>query len=241
MQEIVKQNVSVAQVKQKRLYDQKSVDRKFEVGDKVLVLLPTPGSKLESKWFGPYSVIRVNDEGRSYELDTGKSRKKHRTYNINLLSRWRSRESAMLAIPDPVEGSLSHEVRLPQLEGYESWQDVVISGELTAAQQGKVKDLLREYSDIFSEVPSRTNAIFHWIDTGDALPIRSGPYQVPQRLTDVVNREIGSMLKGGIIRPSKSPWASPVVIVPKPDGKIRFCVDYRKLNSVTKMDAYPIP
>ena len=49
------------------------------------------------------------------------------------------------------------------------------------------------------------------------------------------------MLAMGIVRPSTGPWASPVVIVPKPDGTIRFCIDYGKLNGVTKMDVYPIP
>ena len=49
------------------------------------------------------------------------------------------------------------------------------------------------------------------------------------------------MRRRGVIRPTRSPWASPVVLVSKRDGGIRFCVDYRRLNSVTKLDVYPLP
>jgi len=49
------------------------------------------------------------------------------------------------------------------------------------------------------------------------------------------------MLQVKVIRPSTSPWASPIVLIPKKDGSIRFCVDYMKLNQVAKFDAYPMP
>ena len=116
-----------------------------------------------------------------------------------------------------------------------------ISPELSQEQFAAVQNLLHEYSDIFSNIPSRTSVTEHKVDTGEAPPIRSPPYRIPQSLLKTVNDELRQMLELGIVRPSKSPWASPVVVVPKPDGTIRFCVDYRKLNNITKMDAYPIP
>ena len=56
-----------------------------------------------------------------------------------------------------------------------------------------------------------------------------------------VDAEVTKMLEQGVVKPSSSPWSSPIVMVKKKDGSWRFCVDYRKLNSVTRQDAYPLP
>ena len=56
-----------------------------------------------------------------------------------------------------------------------------------------------------------------------------------------ISQMIDDMLEKGIIQPSSSPWVSPIVLVPKKGGQLRFCVDYRKLNSVAKKDQYPLP
>ena len=79
------------------------------------------------------------------------------------------------------------------------------------------------------------------IKTGDAHPIKQRPYRLPLTKRAVVDKEIGDMLEKGIIRPSYSPWASPITLVPKPDGSVRFCGDYRKLNAVRVEDSHPLP
>ena len=76
------------------------------------------------------------------------------------------------------------------------------------------------------------------IDTGDAAPRRSHPYRVPNKLKEGVRAEVEKLVEMGIVVPSTSPWASPVVPVPKGDGTVRVCVDYRKLNEVTTSDPY---
>ncbi|CAM5118796.1 unnamed protein product [Eretmochelys imbricata] len=67
------------------------------------------------------------------------------------------------------------------------------------------------------------------------------PYRVSPQAKAAIEREIQDMFQIGVIRPSGSAWASPVVLVPKPDEGIHFCVDYRKLNAVTRPDNYPMP
>jgi len=79
------------------------------------------------------------------------------------------------------------------------------------------------------------------VDTGDHNPIKQAVRRVPFVHRDKIAKMVTEMKEAGIIKPSSSPWASPVVLVPKKDGTTRFCIDYRRLNSVTKKDVYPLP
>lgn len=119
-----------------------------------------------------------------------------------------------------------------------------LSSSLTKTEQSKARKLLRKYSSLFTKEgqdAGRTNMVTHQIDTGDAKPIRQPPRSVPLAKRGEVERLIQEMQADKVIEPSSSPWSSPVVLVKKKDGSSRFCVDYRKLNEVTKKDSYPLP
>jgi len=79
------------------------------------------------------------------------------------------------------------------------------------------------------------------IDTGSNRPIKMSPRPVPQAMLAIQKKHIDEMMSQGVVRKSHSPWAFPVLMVKKKDGGLRFCVDYRRLNEITKKDAYPLP
>ena len=87
----------------------------------------------------------------------------------------------------------------------------------------------------------RTNILTHRIKTNEARPIRQQARWVPLPHRGKVQELLRDMLHKEVISPSTSPWASPIVLARKKDGSTRFCVDYRKVNEVTRKDAYPIP
>ena len=118
------------------------------------------------------------------------------------------------------------------------------SPNLTMAENSRLNSLLEQYSDVFASSSTelgRTTIIKHEIHTGDARPIKQQPYRVSQSQKVEIEKQINTMLEQDVIRVSSSPWSSPVVLVKKKDGTTRFCVDYRKLNAVTRKDSYPLP
>ena len=123
--------------------------------------------------------------------------------------------------------------------------DVDFSGtDLTPDQINTVQHLLSEFSDIFSLGPydlGCTTLLQHTIDTSSARPILQRPRRLPIHIQADVQVMIEDMVKCGIIQPSRSPWCAPIVVVTKKNGSKRLCVDFRKLNSVTTRDSYPLP
>ena len=121
---------------------------------------------------------------------------------------------------------------------------IQIEESLSKREQEQLQNLVLEFADIFaldeSELSS-TDLVTHVIDTGDTVPVKQHPRRIPFALRDRVDQLVKEMLDQGVVTPSKSPWASPVVLVAKKDGSTRFCVDYRRINSVTKTDVFPLP
>ena len=108
----------------------------------------------------------------------------------------------------------------------------------------RLRQLLLSHHETFAvEEGDRgeTDLIQVTIDTGGAIPRRQAVRRTPFAIRTEVARQLENMQSQGVIQPSSSPWASPVVLVRKKDGSLRFCIDYRHLNLVTKPDVFPLP
>ena len=107
-----------------------------------------------------------------------------------------------------------------------------------------LKQLLHDHQDTFATSSTDIGycpLIEHDIDTGNTPPIKQSPRRLPLAAREAEDQILDDMLESGVIQPSSSPWASPVCLVKKKDGSYRFCVDYRRVNTVSRRDAFPIP
>ena len=236
------------QIKQKACYDGRARSRKFDVGDKVLLLLPTDSNKLLLQWKGPYEVVEVVNR-MDYKIDVNGV---FSTYHANMLKQYVERrnelshcllsaEAIESADDDDIEDFPLDDCTFPTAKKPESFRDVSISNTLTSEQRKEVETLMKQYPDVLSSLPGRTDQIQHDIKLLTSEPIRTKGYSIPYKTRSVMETEIQDMLDLGVIEQSISPYSSPIVLVPKKDGSVRFCIDFRKLNKVTEFDAEPMP
>lgn len=113
--------------------------------------------------------------------------------------------------------------------------------DITPTQRSRLEEVLNRWLPEGEVTLGCTSLIQHAIEVGSARPIKQRYYPVSRKLEEEMHAQVLKMLDAGIIRRSNSEWSSPVVMVRKSDGAYRFCIDYRKLNSVSKASAYPLP
>ena len=120
-----------------------------------------------------------------------------------------------------------------------------VNMDLDSNQLADLTKTIKAYQEIFRtdliDPGSAKHLLKQRIDVGDNKPIRQKPHRNSYQERLIIRKELDTMLQSGVIRPSFSPWAAPVVLVTKKDGKPRFCIDFRKLNAITKRDVYPLP
>jgi len=115
---------------------------------------------------------------------------------------------------------------------------------LKSEQRSRLTGVLRRFPRLFTgdkHSVGTVPGIEHRIHTDTNVPVCVRQWRLPQSTKEIIKQECKTMIQQGVIEPSVSPWLSPVVLVKKKDGSVRFCVDYRGLNRVTTPDSYPLP
>ncbi|XP_073721145.1 uncharacterized protein [Misgurnus anguillicaudatus] len=236
MTELATTHLSEAQKRQKTWYDRKTERRSFEPGQKVLVMLPTCENKLLGKWRGPYDVIK-RIGATSYEIAIPGQARSHRVLHVNLLKRWYpQKESAVANLIRLVESE--EEIEEQYLPESQTLPSVDLS-HLSDEQRIQVQRLCDP--NLFKNQPGHTTLKKHKIVLKEGACPKRMSYRIPERLMTAFEDEVELMQKMRIIEPSNSEWCNPVVLVPKKDNSLRFCIDFRYLNSVSKFDSYPLP
>lgn len=224
-------NERLAKEKSKEYYDKKARERSFELGEMALVHTPSISGKLDNVWEGPFEIIDKLSN-TTYKLAVPDRRSHTQTAHINRLKKWVTPRANLyrLVVADEVEGD-------EQALGKVKMGEPVTTPE----QRAQLDKLLDEFKGTVTKELGRNLETTHTINTGSGQPVRSHPNRVAPAWKDQLKEQVYEMVGNGILIPSQSPWSSAMVPVRKPNGDIRLCIDYRKLNGVTEPDPYMMP
>ncbi|XP_037776712.1 uncharacterized protein LOC119573573 [Penaeus monodon] len=237
-------NLLNAQGVMKEQYDKKVEVREFEPGQLVLLFLPFSKNALQSKYFGPYR-IKERKGDVNYVIETPDHRRQERLVHVNLIKPYHNREAVvehkvLVVISEAEEFCIDDPVKLNNSDILTNLNSKL--QHLSSRQSEELVLLLKEFRCVCSDVPRPCRGVQHDIVLLDnSAPIKQSHYRLSPEKQKKLREEVDFLLANGLAEISDSEWASPCLVVPKADGGLRLCTDYRKINKVTRSDSFPLP
>ena len=228
MSQLASSREKAAKVKMKSNYDKKAKPRTLEIGSMALMRVPGLTGKLDDSWEGPYEIVdKISPV--NYQLAIPGRAGRSQVVHVNMLCPWHTPDARVLRLivaDEDEEETTPTETQLNYLE---------------PDQKQELEELLSLFEDVITPVPGSVSLLQHAINTKDSPPLKTAPYRLAPTWKDQLKAEVKDLADAGIIRPSVSPWSSPIIPVCKKDGSVRLCIDFRRLNKETVPDPYLMP
>jgi len=238
-----REHSTIEQQRYVKYYNAHAKDKSFQTGEQVLVLEKDSSHKLFARWKlgkilrirSPYTYDVQFSDGSCRQLHANKIRPLvARIQNVGII-REQDVDFGDVDYAPLLTDTSQALTPSAQIEGSEL-------SHLDENQQAALLSVLDEFPDVFADYSGLCTVIEHEIHvTLDFKPRMTKAYRVRETLKLEIEKQVDELLKLGFIVPSKSPMASGVVCVLKPDYSIRMACDYRYLNSYTVSDAFPMP
>ncbi|GFW84672.1 retrovirus-related Pol polyprotein from transposon 297 [Trichonephila clavipes] len=246
-QDIAITRMKECQLKRKTWYDRDAVERKFVEGDLVMVLATSKQNKLEVNWIGPGKVLsRISDT--NYVIDLPGRRDRSTIYHVNLLKPYHRRPELESLVVEEVSDDIEGDAEIPypdkqctKFDYHEILRESQVQLKLSPSQIDELKQVITKNKDVFSPGPGTTHLMRMDIELISDKPIKTKPYRMSPRQINILREEIKRLLELGVIEIGQSDYTSPLILVESPNKDPRPCVDYRRLNEITRAEFFPLP
>ncbi|GFU75894.1 retrovirus-related Pol polyprotein from transposon 297 [Trichonephila clavipes] len=246
-QDIAITRMKECQLKRKTWYDRDVVERKFVEGDLVMVLVTSKQNKLEVNWIGPGKVLsRISDT--NYVIDLPGRRDRSTIYHVNLLKPYHRRPELVSLVVEEVSDDIEGDAEIPypdkqcmKFDYHEILRESQLQLKLSPSQIDELKQVITKNKDVFSPDPGTTHLMRMDIELISDKPIKTKPYRMFPRQINILREEIKRLLELGVIEIGQSDYTSPLILVESPNKDPRPCVDYRRLNEITRAEFFPLP
>ncbi|GFX56122.1 hypothetical protein TNCV_3062081 [Trichonephila clavipes] len=216
-------------------------------GSVLIVLATSKQNKLEVNWIGPGKVLsRISDT--NYVIDLPGRRDRSTIYHVNLLKPYHRRPELVSLVVEEVSDDIEGDAEIPypdkqctKFDYHEILRESQLQLKLSPSQIDESKQVITKNKDVFSPDPGTTHLMRMDIELISDKPIKTKPYRMSPRQINILREEIKRLLELGVIEIGQSDYTSPLILVESPNKDPRPCVDYRRLNKITRAEFFPLP